>query len=80
MISFNWKPSTKLTTIIKWKVINCIYCNKENLESKMKWILDKQNRKIVDEIRLKGMNLVRNNHNTNNRSETFNSLINNKYF
>ena len=46
----------------------------------MKWILDKQNRKIVDEIRLKGMNLVRNNHNTNNRSETFNSLINNKYF
>lgn len=60
--------------------VNCISCNKENLESKMKWILDKQNRKIVDEIRLKGMNLVRNNHNTNNRSEAFNSLINNKYF
>ena len=60
--------------------VNYISCNKENLKSKMKWILDKQNRKIVDEIRLKGMNLVRNNHNTNNRSETFNSLINNKYF
>jgi len=60
--------------------VNYISCNKENLESKMKWILDKQNRKIVDEIRLKGMNLVRNNHNTNNRSEAFNSLINNKYF
>lgn len=60
--------------------INYISCNKENLESKMKWILDKNNREIVDEIRLKGMNLVKNNHNTNNRSESFNSLINNKYF
>lgn len=60
--------------------VNYMSCNKENLVTKMKWILDKKNRKIVDEIRLKGMNLVRNNHNTNNRSETFNSLINNKYF
>jgi len=60
--------------------VNYMSCNKENLETKMKWILDKKNRKIVDEIRLKGMNLVRNNHNTNNRSEAFNSLVNNKYF
>ena len=59
--------------------VNYISCNKENLESKMKWILNKQNRKIVDEIRLKGMNLVRNNHNTNNRCQTFNSLIDKKY-
>lgn len=60
--------------------VNYISCNKENLETKMKWVLDKKNRKIVDEIRLNGMNLVRNNHNTNNRSEAFNSLVNNKYF
>ena len=55
-------------------------CNKENIESKIKWILDNKNRKTVDEMRLRGMNLVRNNHSTNNRSEAFNAIINNKYF
>ena len=60
--------------------INYISCNKNNIESKMKWILDKKNRKIIDEIRLRGMNLVRNNHSTNNRYKAFNSIINNKYF
>ena len=60
--------------------INYIACNKENMESKIKWILDDKNRKTIDEIRLKGMSLVRNNHSTSNRSHAFNTIINNKYF
>jgi FkbM family methyltransferase len=60
--------------------INYISCNKENLESKMKWVLHKKNRKLVDNMRLKGMNLVRNYHNTNNRTEVFNLIVNNKFF
>lgn len=60
--------------------INYMTCNKENIESKVKWILDKNNRKTVDEIRLKGMNLVRSNHSTNDRCEAFNALINSKLF
>ena len=55
--------------------IHYIACNKDNLKSKMKWILDKKNRKLVDEMRLRGMNLVRNNHSTNNRSQAFNAII-----
>lgn len=60
--------------------IHYIACNKDNMELKMKWILDNKNRKTVDEIRLRGMSLVRNNHSTNNRSDLFNTIINNKYF
>jgi FkbM family methyltransferase len=60
--------------------VNYISCNKVNLESKINWILNENNRKIVDEIRLRGMNLVREHHNTSNRSELFNIIINNKYF
>lgn len=59
--------------------INYISCNKDTLQSKIEWILNKKNRTKVDEIRLNGMELVRRNHNTINRSETFNSIIDNKY-
>ena len=59
--------------------INYISCNKENLESKIKWILDKNNRETVDQIRLRGMNLVRNHHHTNYRSKVFDIIVNNKY-
>lgn len=59
--------------------IHYIACNKDNLELKMKWILDKKNRKIVDEMRLRGMDLVRNNHSTSCRSQAFDAIINNKY-
>ncbi len=56
--------------------IHYIACNKDNMESKMKWILEKKNRKTVDEIRLKGMDLVRNNHTTSHRSQAFDEIIN----
>jgi FkbM family methyltransferase len=60
--------------------IHYIVCNKHNIELKIKWILNKKNRKLVDEIRLRGMELVRNNHSTSHRSVVFNTIINNKYF
>ena len=60
--------------------VNYISCNKENLKSKMEWILNKGNRIKVDEIRLNGMNLVRNYHSTSHRANLFNIIIDNKYY
>ena len=60
--------------------INYVACNKENIESKLKWILDNKNRKIIDEIRFKGMNFVRSNHNVNIRAELFNSLVSTNFY
>ena len=57
--------------------INYISCNKQNLESKINWILDKKNRNQVDEIRINGMKLIREFHNTNNRAKYLNNIINN---
>jgi hypothetical protein len=59
--------------------INCIYCNKSNLENKIKWILNVENRHLVDTMRKKGMELVRQQHTTMHRSETFDIIVNNKY-
>tara|TARA_B100001093_G_scaffold429299_1_gene424462 strand:+ start:8350 stop:9276 length:927 start_codon:yes stop_codon:yes gene_type:complete len=59
--------------------INYISCNKKNLKSKMEWILNKENRIKVDEIRLNGMKLIRNYHITMVRVETFNTIVKNKY-
>jgi FkbM family methyltransferase len=59
--------------------INCILCNKNNLENKIKWILNAENRHSVDNIRKNGMELVRKNHTTKKRSETFDIIVNNKY-
>jgi len=60
--------------------VNYISCNKENLKSKMEWILNKGNRIKVDEIRLNGMNLVRSYHSTSHRAKLFNIIIDNKYY
>jgi len=57
--------------------ISCIMCNKFNMEEKMKWILDEKNRENVDLIRKTGMVLVKNFHNTKNRSQQFNKIIEN---
>jgi len=57
--------------------INYISCNKQNFESKINWILDKKNRNQVDEIRINGMKLIREFHNTNNRAKYLNNIINN---
>jgi len=59
--------------------INCIFCNQNNLENKIKWILNSENRHSVDNMRKNGMELVRQNHTTKKRSETFDIIVNNKY-
>ena len=59
--------------------INCIFCNKDNLENKIKWILNSENSQLIDNMRKKGMDLVRQNHTTKHRSETFNNIFNNIY-
>jgi FkbM family methyltransferase len=59
--------------------INCIFCNKNNLENKIKWILNVENRHSIDNMRKNGMELVRQSHTTKNRSEMFDTIVNNKY-
>lgn len=58
--------------------INCILCNKNNLENKIKCILNVKNRHLIDNMRKKGMYLVRQHHTTRNRSETFNIIVETK--
>jgi len=55
--------------------INCIFCNKNNLENKIKWILNEENRHLINNMRKNGMELVRQKHTTTNRSETFDKYI-----
>ena len=55
--------------------INCVMCNKTNVESKMKWIVDVRHREEIDVMRKKGMHLVRTKHTTKDRATTFNTLI-----
>ena len=57
--------------------INCIMCNKINIEDKINWILNINNIENVNIIRKNGMELVRNKHNTNERAIYFHTLINN---
>lgn len=57
--------------------INCIMCNKNNLENKLKWILNIENRQLVDDMRKNGMVLVRQTHTTQKRSEQINNFVNN---
>jgi hypothetical protein len=59
--------------------INCIFCNKNNLQNKIEWILNIENRNLVNNMRKNGMELVRKNHTTKIRSEMFNVIVNNKY-
>jgi FkbM family methyltransferase len=60
--------------------INCVFCNKNNLENKINWILNVENRHSIDNIRKNGMELVRQNHTTKNRSETFDKRFYDNYF
>ena len=60
--------------------INCIMCNKYNMEIKIKWIFNIKNIDVVNNIRKKGMELVRNKHTTKDRSTQFNKIIENIYY
>jgi hypothetical protein len=55
--------------------VNCIMCNQDNVISKIDWIMDEKNREKVDEIRMKGMILTREKHNTEVKAELFNKYI-----
>jgi len=55
---------------------NCIMCNKNNINEKMEWILNEENLDEVNLMRMKGMNLTREYHNTQKKSDIFNSFIN----
>lgn len=49
----------------------CIYCNKQNIQDKIKWIIDPINRIYIDIIRSNGQILTRKNHNTESMVKTF---------
>ena len=71
--------SVELSKLGFYDNINCIYCNKDNLQDKIKWILDIENRVLVDNMRKLGMLLVRNEHTTKNRSDQFINIIDKIY-
>ena len=54
---------------------HCIMCNESNVEEKMRWILDDNNRPQVDKIRKNGMVLTREKHTTQHRADRFNEHI-----
>lgn len=67
----------ELNNLGMYNNIHYIMCNIDDVDDKINWICDKNNRIIVDEIRQNGMTLVRNIHNTNQRAITFDNFINN---
>lgn len=69
--------SEELNNLGFYNNINCIFCNKNNVEDKIKWILNIENRNLVDNIRKSGMELVRVNHTTTKRIEQFINIISN---
>jgi len=60
--------------------VNCILCNPSNVQQKIEFILNPENRNQIDEIRMKGMNLVRERHHTFQRAFDFNSKIEDRMF
>lgn len=53
----------------------CIFANSENIHEKIEFILDKNNRDIVDNIRKRGQHLVLNNHLHSHRVTVVESII-----
>ncbi len=52
----------------------CVFCDAETFLGRIEWILDEENRAIVDRIRLAGMRLVREKHLTRHRAFQINEL------
>ncbi len=42
--------------------INCMIYNKENIEEKIKWLLDEKNKDEIEKIRIEGHKLIKDNH------------------
>lgn len=66
--------SVELNKLGFYDSINCVFYNNNNLRDKMEWILNIENRHLVDNMRQSGMNLVRQNHTTKIRSEQLNMI------
>lgn len=60
--------------------INCIMCNKNNIQEKVEWILDIINNDKIINIRKNGMELVREKHTTKKRALLFDNNIKKIYF
>jgi hypothetical protein len=71
--------SEELNKLGLYDNLQCIMCNKSNVEEKIKWILDIQNREKINNIRKSGMDLVRTLHNTQQRAIQFNKIVKNLF-
>ncbi|ARF08726.1 glycosyltransferases group 1 [Catovirus CTV1] len=69
-------PGDKLEKIGFMDGINYIKCDMNNAKEKINWILDSKNRTKVDDIRRKGMELVRYNHSIEKRADVIVQNIN----
>jgi Glycosyl transferases group 1 len=56
----------------------CIFCDQETFLAKVSWILDNSNREKVDQIRRRGMDLVRQHHMTRHRALQIDNLVNDR--
>jgi hypothetical protein len=54
---------------------NCVFCNKDNLKQKIKYILDPKNRDEIDRIRINGKLLIINRHSAEHRAKYINDII-----
>ena len=57
--------------------VNCITCNKNNLQNKINFIIDEKNIEMINDIRKKGMENSLLYHSVNNRVEQFIKIIEN---
>lgn len=57
---------------------NYISVNFKNIEEKIKFVLDKNNRELIDKIRLNGYNLIWNNHTLTHRVQIIDDIATNK--
>lgn len=68
-------PDDKLEKLGFIDNIHYISCTHDNLEDKIRWILDEKNRRIINNIRINGMRFVRKSHSIRNRAELINNII-----
>jgi hypothetical protein len=54
---------------------NCVFCNKDNLKEKIKYILDPINRQEIDRIRINGKLFIINKHSVDHRAKYINDII-----
>lgn len=58
---------------------NYISCTRDNIIEKVKWILNNDNRVLIDIIRINGYNLIKSNHTWKSRLNLFEDIINNTF-